>query len=54
MADQLPQEKIFGRYQEIVLLLLGFILTSIVDSRRRYRRMVPETLMGARTPGSDL
>jgi hypothetical protein len=30
MADQPPQEKIFGKYQEIVLLLLGFVLTSIV------------------------
>jgi hypothetical protein len=32
VADQPPQEKIFGKYQEIVLLLLGFLLTSVVGA----------------------
>jgi hypothetical protein len=30
MPDQSSEEKLFGKYQEIVLLLLGFVLTSII------------------------
>lgn len=30
MPDQPVPEKLFGRYQEVVLLLLGFVLTTIV------------------------
>lgn len=30
MNDQRSQEKLFGKYQEIAMLLLGFLLTSVV------------------------
>ena len=30
MADQSSQKKLFGKYQELVLLLIGFLLTSVV------------------------
>lgn len=30
MTDQSSHEKLFGKYQEVVLLVLGFILTTIV------------------------
>jgi hypothetical protein len=30
MGDQSNKEKLFGKYQELVLLLLGFLLTSVV------------------------
>jgi hypothetical protein len=29
-SDQKPNDKLFGKYQELVLLLLGFVLTTII------------------------
>lgn len=30
MGDDSVQSKLFGRYQEVVLLVIGFVLTSVV------------------------